>query len=143
MGYLLFATSTKSLVSESVLTKEEARMFKRIAKVDPSFHYTDKARRYFHKFPFPDSDIEIPIHTKLAFAQPYGLYFDKYISYSVEFDLDASRVTYHFDGGTSNRGTGTYFVTPKAVIQIERGCGVTACITRIYRNGKLLHDEEG
>lgn len=139
--WLISAAVAGSFVKESKLTDEEKTIFKRISKVEPSFHYSDKVRRHYSLH--PESKVKVPILIEVVFSKKDGLYFDEYISYGVSLDPGTSLVTYSFDAGTANRGKGTIFLTPQAVIKVERSCGVTACITQILRNGKQILEEEG
>lgn len=138
---LLSAAVAGSLVSESKLTDEEKTIIKRISKVDPSFHYSDKVRRHYSLH--PETKVKVPILIEFVLPKNDGLYFEEYISYRVSLDPVTSLISYAFDAGTANRGKGTIFVTPQAVIKVERSCGVTACITQILRNGKQILEEEG
>lgn len=132
--------ASESHASESKLTMEEKKIFQTITKVYPSFHYSDRVRRYYRLH--SETKQKIPILVELILPKENGFYFDEYISYSVTFDPYTHTVTYSYDAGTASRGNGTIFVTPRAVIKVERGCGVTACITQVHRNGKQLHEEE-
>lgn len=137
---LLAALAPISFADESKLTTDEAALFKRISKVYPEFHYSDKVLRHY-RFYF-ETWTKVPFLVEHVFPRD-GLLFDRYISYSVTFEPYTSIVSYSFDAGTAHRGEGSIFVTPLAVIKIERGCGVTACITQILRNGKPLLEEKG
>lgn len=138
---LLSAAVAGSFVNESKLTDVEKTIFKRISKVDPSFHYSDKVRRHYSLH--PETKVKVPILIEFVLPKKDGLYFDEYISYGMSLDPVTSLVTYSFDAGTANRGKGTIFVTPRAVIKVERSCGVTVCITQILHNGKQILEEEG
>lgn len=137
---LLFALAPISFANESKLTAEEAAILKRISKVYPEFHYSEKVLRHYRFY--LETWTKVPFLVEHVFPRD-GLLFDRYISYSVTFEPYTSLVSYSFDAGTAHRGEGTIFVTPRAVIKIERSCGVTACITQILRNGKQILEEEG
>lgn len=139
-GLLLSSGASEPFASESKLTAEERKVFQNISKIYPSFHYSDQVRRYYRLH--SETKQRIPILVELILPKKNGFYFDEYISYSVTFDPYTHTVTYSYDAGTASRGNGTIFVTPRAVIKVERGCGVTACITQVLRNGKQLHEEE-
>lgn len=126
-------------VSESPLTPEEAKLLQRIAKVDPSFRYGDKVKRYFSRD--PETKHMVPILIGLVSPRTDGLYYGEYISYDVTMSPYNDFVLYSYDGGTANRGEGIFLVTPRSVIRVERGCGVTACITRAFQNNKQLLNE--
>lgn len=139
-GFLHSLWASEPLISESKLTMEEKKIFQRIIKAYPSFHYSDQVRRYYRLH--PETKQKIPILVELILPKKNGFYFDEYLSYSVTLEPYTHTVTYSYDAGTASRGNGTIFVTPRSVIKVVRGCGVTACITQVFRNGKQLHEEE-
>ena len=139
-GFSQSLGASEPLISESKLTMEEKKIFQTITKVYPSFHYSDRVRRYYRLH--SETKQKIPLLVELILPKENGFYFDEYLSYSVTFDPYTHTVTYSYDAGTASRGNGTIFVTPRAVIKVERGCGVTACITQVLRNGKQLLEEE-
>ena len=140
-GLLHSCSAADPLVAESGLTDDEAKLFNRIAKVDPTFHHSNRARRYYRIH--PETKEKLPILVELVLPTKNGIYFDEYLTYTVTLDPRTSVVSYTYDAGTANRGKGTILVTPHTVIKVQRGCGVTACITQIFRNGEAIREEEG
>ena len=131
----------KMLVEESVLTKNEIKMFKTITKYDKNFHYSKKAKRYSRVH--QETQTKLPVLVELVFEKKDDqLFFGEFIGYDVSFEPDSSVVRYEFDAGTGNRGEGTVMVLPDAVIQTEWSCGVSACILEVKRNGKVVFSEQ-
>lgn len=136
LGLSSAAASADLFVEETGLTGEESELFQRIASVDPTFHYSGNVRRYYRLH--PETKNKLPVAYELVFRAKDGIYFDEFVSYTVQFDPDTGTVNYAFDAGTAYRGNGTIMVTPAAVIKIERSCGVTDCSTEITRDGKTV-----
>lgn len=118
------------------LRPSELKMMQRIAAVDPTFRYGERVKRYFRTHPVTKN--RIPLRVEVVAPQSKGLYFGEYISYSMTIDEPAGIVTYQYDAGTAHRGRGTILVTPKDVVKTEYHCGISACTTRVERNGRVV-----
>jgi hypothetical protein len=118
------------------LRPSELKLMQRIAAVDPTFRYGERVKRYFRTHPVTKN--RIPLRVEVVAPQSKGLYFGEYISYSMTIDEPAGIVTYQYDAGTAHRGRGTILVTPKDVVKTEYHCGISACTTRVERNGRAV-----
>lgn len=123
------------------LRPSEFKMMQRIAAVDPAFRYGERVKRYFRIHPVTKNRIQI--RAEMVLPRSNGLYFGEFTSYSMTIDEPGGIVTYEFDAGTAHRGRGTILVTPKDVIKTEYSCGISACVTRVERNGRLLRERNG
>lgn len=119
------------------LRPSELKLMQRIAAVDPTFRYGERVKRYFRTHPVTKN--RIPLRVEVMAPQSKGLYFGEYISYSMTIDEPAGIVTYQYDAGTAHRGRGTILVTPKDVVKTEYHCGISACTTRVERNGRVVN----
>lgn len=118
------------------LRPSELKLMQRIAAVDPTFRYGERVKRYFRTHPVTKN--RIPLRVEVVAPQSNGLYFGEYISYAMTIDEPAGMVTYQYDAGTAHRGRGTILVTPKDVVKTEYHCGISACTTRVERNGRAV-----
>lgn len=120
------------------LRPSELKMLQRITAIDPAFRHGDRVKRYFRTH--PNTKNRIPLRVEVVAPKTGSLYFGEFISFSMTIDEPAGMVSYEFDAGSANRGRGTILVTPKDVIKTEYRCGVSACTTRVERNGRLLSE---
>lgn len=120
------------------LRPSELKLLQRITAVDPAFRHGDRVKRYYRTH--PNTKNRIPLRVEVIATKTGNLYFGEFISYAMTIDEPAGMVTYEFDAGTANRGRGTVLVTPKDVLKTEYRCGISACATRVERNGRLLSE---
>jgi hypothetical protein len=125
-------------VEETDATGEELRVLQKIAEYDNAFHISTHVKRYYRVH--PETHVKQPVLIELVFPKKDNLYFDEFMSYAVSIDPDTSVVNYSYDAGTASRGLGTVLVSPSAVIQTDRSCGLSACTVQITRNGKVLYE---
>ncbi len=125
-------------VEDTPLRPSELKLMQRVAAVDPSFRYGERVKRYYRIQPTTKN--RIPLRVEVVLPQSGNLYFGEFINYVMVINEPAGTITYEYDAGAANRGRGTILVTPKDVVKTEYGCGVTACITRITRNGRMVYD---
>lgn len=123
------------------LRPSELKMLKRIEAVDPSFRYGDRVKRYFRTHPTTKN--RIPLRVEVVAPKINGLFFGEFMSYSMVIDEPAGIVTYEYDAGTAHRGRGTILVTPRDVVKTEFNCGISACNTRVERNGRVVSGNGG
>ena len=120
------------------LRPSELKMLKRIEAVDPSFKYGMRVKRYFRTHPTTKN--RIPLRVEVVAPKLNGLIFGEYVSYAMLIDEPAGMVTYEYDAGTAHRGRVTILVTPKDVVKTEYRCGISACSTRVERNGRVVSE---
>ena len=120
------------------LRPSELKMLKRIEAVDPSFKYGMRVKRYFRTHPTTKN--RIPLRVEVVAPKINGLIFGEYVSYAMLIDEPVGMVTYEYDAGTAHRGRVTILVTPKDVVKTEYRCGISACSTRVERNGRVVSE---
>lgn len=125
-------------VEDAPLRPSELKLLQRIASFDRDFRYGTRAKRYYRTH--PKTKHRIPLRVEVIAPQKDNLYFGEYLSYDMVIDEPAGMVTYSFDAGTAYRGRGMVMVTLQDVLHTTFSCGVTACVTRVLRNGKAVHE---
>lgn len=125
-------------VEDAPLRPSELKLLQRIATVERDFRYGTRAKRYYRSH--PKTKNRIPLRVEVIAVQKDNLYFGEYLSYEMVIDEPAGMVTYSFDAGTAYRGRGTVLVTLQDVLHTKFSCGVSACVTRVSRNGKAVYE---
>lgn len=132
------ALATGMGMEDVPLRPSELKLLQRITAVDPGFRHGDRVKRYYRTHPTTKN--RIPLRVEVIAPKTGNLYFGEFTVYAMTIDEPAGMVAYEFDAGTANRGRGTVLVTPKDVIKTEYRCGISACTTRVERNGRLLSE---
>jgi hypothetical protein len=126
-------------VEDAPLRPSELKLLQRIASLDREFRYGTRAKRYYRAH--PKTKNRIPLRVEVIAPQKDNLYFGEYLSYEMVIDEPAGMVTYSFDAGTAYRGRGMVMVNLQDVLHTTFSCGLTACSTRVSRNGKAVFED--
>ncbi|MCP5153180.1 MAG: hypothetical protein H6983_03375 [Ectothiorhodospiraceae bacterium] len=118
----------------SPLTPEERSLLAAVARVDPNFRASDRARR--HHAPHPESGQPVTVLSELVFQRQDGLFFGEFMSYNVSFAPYSNVVSYSFDAGSAFRGETTAMVNGDDVLVTERVCGTSGCSVSVMLNGQ-------
>jgi len=121
------------------LTTEEKLFLNKIVSENESLIISNQVERFF------EGSDSLPTVNRLVF--PKHLLIDKgYVYLELEFygDINDANISYRFSLGQADTGYGSVSGNDTSdYVHTYKGCGVTACITAVYSNGKkILENEE-
>ena len=120
------------------LTIEEKSFLDKIASQNESLIISNQVERYF-----AGSD-SLPAANKLVF--PKHFLIDKgYVYLELEFygEITDVNISYRYSLGQADTGYGSVSGNDTSdYVHTFKGCGVTACITQVYNNGKKILEKE-
>jgi hypothetical protein len=132
------ATTARMQTKLDSLSTAEKKFLLQLAKENESLIVSDQVERYFI-----GSD-SIPVVNKLVF--PSHILIDKgYVYLELEFygDINDVNISYRYSLGQADTGYGSVSGNDTGdYVHTYKGCGVTACITSVYSNGKKILEKE-
>ena len=120
------------------LSFEETTFLNKLVQENESLTISNQVERFF------EGSDSIPTVNKLVF--PKHILIDKgYVYLELEFygNINDANISYRFSLGQADTGYGSVSGNDTSdYVHTHKSCGVTACITQVFNNGKKIFEKE-